>query len=135
MKDVKFAGYECTVQLGNYNNNRSSLTLIDKATGDEVAVASVHIPEVRVASDEVLIKDYSENEGMLNALRDAGVVTHTIREVESGFINIPLVKMSDEMMTLKRQRNIEIANDYFKKFEKGISNKDKDKKKNKDIDR
>jgi hypothetical protein len=37
---------------------------------------TVNLPEVHLDPDEVLIKDYAENEGVLASLVNAGIVAH-----------------------------------------------------------
>ena len=44
----------------------------------------------------VYIKDYSENQGMLVALQEAGVVSDVIEHVESGYVRVPLVYILNE---------------------------------------
>jgi hypothetical protein len=43
--------------------------------------------------DEVLIKDYSENTGIMKVLLDAKVIEFTGKYVESGFTSIPVCKL------------------------------------------
>jgi len=38
-----------------------------------VATATVNMPDIALEADEVLIKDYSENQGMAQAFEDAGI--------------------------------------------------------------
>jgi hypothetical protein len=40
-----------------------------------------------------LIKDYSENEGMLEALEEAGIVKFAYKDVQVGFVTIPICKL------------------------------------------
>lgn len=57
-----------------YSNGGLAIRAIDADTGEPVAVLTVNIPDVKLAPDEVLIKDYLENEGALKTLVRAGVV-------------------------------------------------------------
>jgi hypothetical protein len=74
---VKFKEWLCTVEKSAYGNGRTALVLRDAQDGGQVAVATVNLPGVTVGPDEVFIKDYSENEGMLAALEQAGIVQPT----------------------------------------------------------
>lgn len=65
------------------------LILNDAHSGKQVAVATVNLPDVTADRYEVFIKDYSENEGMLKALVEAGVVAATGRTIRAGFAEIP----------------------------------------------
>jgi hypothetical protein len=51
------------------------------------------MPDVKLAPDEVIIKNYSENEGMYEAMLEAGYISPALRTVESGFIEVPVVKL------------------------------------------
>lgn len=76
---VKFAGYECRVAYSTYNNGRPALQLFD-AEGP-VARATINVPNVELDDDEVVVKDFGENSGMLDALSNAGIVVPTTRAV------------------------------------------------------
>ena len=78
------------------SNNRVGLQLVEvHPTGGDpvVAIATVNIPEIPLESDEVIIKDYSENEGMLKALLTAGIVAEPHRFVGSGFVTMPVCRL------------------------------------------
>lgn len=96
---VRFLGHECTAYLSNYQEGNGiaiELTFNDpEMDGMEVpmAVATVNIPMFPPAENEVYIKDYSENEGMLEALEEAGIVKRTGRSVSTGFVSIPICKL------------------------------------------
>lgn len=49
------------------------------------AMCTVCMPEYDLAENEVIIKDYSENEGILEALVEAGIVSEPVRTVIVGF--------------------------------------------------
>jgi len=91
---VKFKNWNCILDFGNYRvNDRTAIELVDKVTHEPVATATVNIPEEDIEDDEVIIKDYSENEGMLDALMQAGVVSEPLRMVETGFVEVPVCKL------------------------------------------
>jgi hypothetical protein len=72
MKKVNFLGTECDVVLGEYDNGRKAIQLVEN--GCPFATASINKPDMDIAADQVIIKDYSENKGMVKALQDAGIV-------------------------------------------------------------
>lgn len=45
--------------------------------------------------DEIAIKNYSEGEGVLEGLLEAGVVTQPHRSIRSGFVSIPVVRLTE----------------------------------------
>jgi hypothetical protein len=56
-----------------------ALLLIDKE-GDVFLKASTTRPDIVLAHDEVLIKDYTENTGIIEPLQRAGVIGPKLRE-------------------------------------------------------
>lgn len=90
MTTVKFLDWDCTVAFAKYGNGRFAIQLFDAETHEPIATASVNLPFEPLASDEIAIKDYSENEGILDALVKAGVVSTPLRFVESGWVSIPI---------------------------------------------
>ncbi len=75
------------------NNQRDRLSIVDAETKESLVTASVNLPEIELLEGEMLIKDYSENEGVLLGLVNAGVVEHTGKEVPIGYVTIPIVKI------------------------------------------
>lgn len=91
---VKFQDWDCIVSKENYaDNDRIALELIDKHNGELVAVATINVPDEDLKDDEAVIKDYSENEGMLDALVKAKIVSKPLRYVETGMVDSPVVKV------------------------------------------
>ena len=97
MTDVKFKKWDCTVAFAKYGNGRLAIQLMDAFTGEVIAVASVNLPDEPMEADEIAIKDYSENEGMLEALMKAKVVSAPLRYVESGWVSIPICHLNGVM--------------------------------------
>lgn len=81
---VKFKRWTCTVEKEQYSNDRIALELIDVKNGETVLVATVNIPQEKIAKDEVIIKNYSENEGILDILVKANVISKPIRMIDVG---------------------------------------------------
>lgn len=87
-------GDVCEVHFSKYTgNDRVAIILTDKDTGEPYATASVNLVNQELAPDEVAIKNYSEGEGMLNDLVDAGIVEDTGREVGSGYVMVPIARL------------------------------------------
>lgn len=86
---VVFQGWACRVERASYGaTGRIALPLYAVADGSPVAVASVHMPALSLAADEVVIKDYSENTGMLDLLVAAGVISPPVRALQSGYVTL-----------------------------------------------
>lgn len=91
MGNVEFAGFTCAVNFARYaDNNRVAIQLVDAEDGGPVAMATLNLPDVPMAEDEVAIKDYSENTGMAQALINAGIVASPRRVESSGFVSVPV---------------------------------------------
>ena len=85
-----------SIKLGKYANGRTSINLMDVEDNQPYAVASVNLPDVLLLDNEVLIKDYSENEGMLEFLTTNNIVVPTDRWVTSGFVDIQVCVLNPE---------------------------------------
>ena len=59
-------------------------------------MATVNVPTAHFNSDEVLIKDCSENEDMLACLRTHNVIKETGKFLEKGFVFIPVYVLNPE---------------------------------------
>ena len=88
-----FAGTECEIIKGNYQNGRTCLRLFSPNEGP-MAVATVNMPGINLEDDEVIIKDYAENEGMLDLLLQEGIVTEIVGIAESGYVKCPICKLN-----------------------------------------
>ena len=72
MKPIRFQEWDCLIEMGRYNNGRPALILKDAHDGEQIAVATVNLPNEPVRDNEVFIKDYSEN---FEAMTDAKAKT------------------------------------------------------------
>ncbi len=93
MTHVRFRDWDCIVRKRQYDKGRPSLQLIDAEDGSPIATATVNLPDVPLGRNQVAIKDWSENEGMLDALVAAGVVKPTDQTVRSGFVEVPICEL------------------------------------------
>lgn len=89
MKKIKFKNWNCLIEVLMYGNGNIALQLIDEVDHSPVATATVNIDD-DLPINQAYIKDYSENEGMLLALIEAGVVISVIEHKRQGFVDFPL---------------------------------------------
>jgi hypothetical protein len=92
-KIVHINGYNCWLNYMKYGNGRTAIELVDQEDGGLYAMATVNVTEINVNKDEVLIKNYSENEGILDVLVKEGIVSEPIQIFDVNYIKIPLCKL------------------------------------------
>jgi len=91
---VKFKEWMCYLVFDKYrNNDRTAIQLYEVDTDEPVATATVNLPQVPLKENQVIIKDYSENEGMLLSLVMAGIISEPIAVVKSGFVECPICNL------------------------------------------
>jgi hypothetical protein len=97
---IAFRGRRCRPRLDRYpGSGRLRLTLVDADDGRQVAIASLELPGIRPidlaafarrhgyeAERLVLIRDWGDNEGLLEALRAAGLLVDTGASLSTGII-------------------------------------------------
>lgn len=91
---VKFFGHDCTVRFVTYNNPVNLGIELLTEDGDRMAMATVNstvFPREMVGY--ALIKNWSENEGILEALVDAGIVRDTGKKISMGLVYANIVEV------------------------------------------
>jgi len=83
---------EALIKVSRYQNNRPALQLVSPS-GELLLNATVNIPEVHLTPQYVIIKDYSENSGILDILIEKKIIELTDQAVISGFVNMPICKL------------------------------------------
>ena len=93
MHKVMFLGEECSPSFGEYatkqignDKGQTSIQLICE-DGELMATATVKIPELPLKDGHVLIKNWSENEGIYGALRDAGIIGPQVGRLPTGYVD------------------------------------------------
>jgi hypothetical protein len=103
-REIILNGQRHDLYFANYSDGmRTALILMTKQ--HEVAmIATVNVPEEHIEEDEVIIKNYSENEGILDVLIDAGIISKPLRSVEVGYALVHICKLLIEG-PIKEQKN------------------------------
>jgi hypothetical protein len=91
MNKVLFLGEQCSVVKTSYATGGVALQLRCE-DGEPMCTATVNIQHV-VPDGHVLIKDWSENQGVLAALIEAGIVEDTGKTVTTGFVTANMVRL------------------------------------------
>jgi len=89
MNKVLFLGEQCEVEIGRYQVGTLPYVALYCESGELMTMATVNIPGANIPDGCVLVKDYSENTGMLVALQEAGIVGSPVAYVNSGYVQIP----------------------------------------------
>ena len=97
-KKVRHYGHtEVVLSYTSYRrNNRTCVSLIALENGREkepCAVCTVNLPNLRMKANEVAIKTWSENVGMLGWLMDQGIVSAPQRYAFFASVFIPICNL------------------------------------------
>lgn len=96
---MRIKGYDVKAVKKQYYDGSLALVLICKEDGQTYAKASVNLDSEKhkLKKDEVIIKTYSENEGILDVLLKHKIVKKTGRSVSlltlGGEIQLPVIKV------------------------------------------
>ena len=85
--------YRLSVQMSKYGNGQNAIKLFDMADGFPYATASICVSDSLLKEDEIAIKDYSENAGILDSLINAGVIEEPHAYIQSGHVMVPICKL------------------------------------------
>jgi hypothetical protein len=85
--------FNISLVFGQYRNGQRAIEMIDEADGAPYAVATVALVNEQLSADEVAIKNWSENDGVLESLIENEIVSAPIRYVSSGFVQVPICKL------------------------------------------
>jgi len=85
-KTVKFMGEELNVKLSKYANGQNAMQLVDQDGMPFMTASVAH--DVNIDNDCVIIKNYSENEGILEALIEAGIIEKPFCEIPVNFVTL-----------------------------------------------
>ena len=81
-------------EIGKYSNNRIAVEYAMQGPDDDypepAVTATINLPDEHLEPDEVIIKDYSENEGLYDCMLKAGHIGPEKRRVSSGWITAPV---------------------------------------------
>ena len=89
---MKHKGKSLRATYSKYGNGQNAILLDYASNGQSYMVASVALDHP-LQSDEVAIKNYSENEGILETLLESGIIATPHRFISSGFVQIPICKI------------------------------------------
>ena len=91
---MEMNGFKLSVVFGEYaDNGRKAIKLIDQEDGMPFCMATINVPQIPLLHDGVIIKNYSENEGILEVLEKAGYIQDTGNIVYVGMAEANICKL------------------------------------------
>jgi hypothetical protein len=96
---VRFKEWDCSIHFGKYaDSDRTAIILRNARPMIEdgilhhpgsvpIAVATVNMPNVFLKDKEIIIKNWSETEGILRALVNASIISKPKRTYVTGFVS------------------------------------------------
>lgn len=99
---LKFKEWDCILKSSYYMNGRKALTLVeDDIMASPIATCTTNLVDDLCPDDCAYIKDYSENEGMVDILIDEGIIyPGPVDVVKSGFVVIGLYTLTEKTLKL-----------------------------------
>lgn len=91
-KTVEFQGKTLVVNKLEYPNKRIAIEFAYK-NGREHTVATVNLPDEQIEDDEVILKNYSEGQGAMEALIESGVIEKPLRYAQGNQM-FPICKLN-----------------------------------------
>ena len=89
-KHVPNKSFPLRIILEKYPSGNTRINLTQKGLRSMTATSDLGFP---IPKNLVLIKNYSENEGILKDLQEAKVIGEVIEEIPSGFIKLQLCEL------------------------------------------
>lgn len=72
--------------IARYDNGRTAVSLVVESTGEPFATVTVNVPDAELAEGELLVKDWAENEQIVDTLTEAGWLRRTGRVYNTGYV-------------------------------------------------
>jgi hypothetical protein len=91
--NLKYKQWSVVFVCGQYCTGRLAIELVDAHDGERITVVTVNLEDVTIEDDEVIIKTWSENEGMVEWLQSVGVVTDIVRTEPTGYAEACVCKV------------------------------------------
>ena len=88
---TKYLSQEGKLWWGHYKNESPAL-VIKALDGEVLCKASINM-DIKLEPDEICIKDYSENEGILECLVMNGIIQWIGKVVRGEYIEVPICKI------------------------------------------
>lgn len=90
---VDFRGEKLTVWFSRYMNPKNIVILFKDEMEQLYGKATTNLHDVQLPDSEVLIKTWSENEGVEKVLQEAGIIGKKLREIPSGYVRVGVYEL------------------------------------------
>jgi hypothetical protein len=97
--NLKYYNGEVYLQGGYYSNGRQAIKIISLPKGEVVVKATVNVPDIPLEDGEVIIKNYSENEGVLKFLQENNIIGPVLDDAITGFETVYIVKINSDLLS------------------------------------
>jgi hypothetical protein len=84
------------LKVDRYQNNDRICLSVYSPTGEALMKCTTNIPEVDLTWDLVAIKNYSENEGILECLIANNFISEPIQEIKNRYTEFPVCQLNLE---------------------------------------
>jgi hypothetical protein len=101
--ELKHLDEKCDLYMGRYDHNNTMALQYKDERGMPVAQPTVNVPHENILPSQVFVKNYSENEGMLDHLLEKDIVMEPERYVKSGHVEVPVCYINTEKLLLDEQ--------------------------------
>lgn len=91
--------FEVWPEASRYANGRLAISFVDNE--GPFSKVTTNLPDQHLNEGEVFVKDWSENEALVNALLEAGWLTLTGREVQSGHVFPKVMRLAGPLLDLQ----------------------------------
>lgn len=93
-----YGHYKCQFVKGEYGNGNLALELMgaegSEYEGEPIARVTIN-PGCQIPDDCIAIKDYSENDGMVDFCKNLGIISDLVATISSGWVEIPVYRLSE----------------------------------------
>lgn len=90
--------YKVQFAVGRYGNGNLALEMMGaegtEDEGEPIVRVTVN-PDIPLPDTQIAIKDYSENEGMVDFCKKIGIIGKLVRTIPSGFVEIPVYELTE----------------------------------------
>lgn len=96
MRKMSYKQYKAVVVRSKYmNNDNLALMLIDEKDGSLITKITVNTEE-KLPEGFGYVKNYSENEGIMEVLQEEGLIKEVFGYKQMGWVTVPLVEFDLE---------------------------------------